>query len=49
VVSSETLLMERLSTKRHYLEDSNMQGAIVFIYGIKVLSFVIKLEKQSFL
>jgi len=38
VVSSETLFMEYLSTKRHFLEDSNMQRAIVFIYGIKILN-----------
>jgi hypothetical protein len=49
VVSSETLLMERLSTQRHFLEDSTMQRAIVFIYGIKMLPFVMELEKQSFL
>jgi hypothetical protein len=39
VVSSETLLMEHLSTKRQFLEDCNMQRAIVFIYGIKILPF----------
>jgi len=49
VVSSETLLMERLSTQRHFLEDTAMQRAIVFIYGIKMLPFVMELEKQSFL
>ena len=47
VVSSETL-MEHLSTKRHFLEDSNMQRAIVFKYGIKILPFLMELEKQSF-
>jgi hypothetical protein len=49
VISSETLLMERLSTQRHFLEDSIMQRAIVFVCGIKILPFVMELGKQSFL
>jgi hypothetical protein len=49
VVSSETLLMERLSTQRNFVEDSTMQRAIVFIYGIKILPFVMELEKAVFL
>jgi len=49
VVSSETLLMEHLSTKRYFLEENSMQRTIVFVYGIKILPFVMKLEKQSFL
>lgn len=49
VGSSETLVMDYLSTQRRLLEDSNVQTIITFIYGINILLFVVDMEKQSFL
>jgi hypothetical protein len=49
VVSSETLLMEDLITQRHFHEDNTMQRAIDFIYGIRILPFVMELEKLYYL
>lgn len=49
VVSSETLLIEHLTTQRHFLEGSNMHRAIIFIYGIEILTFVMESKKSSFL